>query len=137
MRAVLDTNVLLSGLLWHGTPHILIEKVRSGSLGLVVSPALIAELRHVVIRPKFRTVLTKSKTNPERMLAELHLLADIIDPLPLPAIVSRDPDDDAVLALAVAAQADIIVSGDGDLLVLGTYAGIPIVNPARTLAMLK
>lgn len=134
MRAVIDTNVLLSGLIWRGTPHLLLERIRAGALSLVSSPALLAELAGIVIRPKFRTTLVRSDTDPERMLAELRFLAEIVEPPPLPAPVSRDPDDDAVLALAVAAQPDLIVSGDADLLVLGTHAGIPIVTPAEALA---
>ena len=135
VRAVIDTNVLLSGLIWHGTPHRLIEHVRAGTLTLVSSPALLTELAEVIARAKFAAILARSNTNPERMLAEIRLLAEIVDPPPLPAPVSRDPDDDVVLALAVAAQADLIVSGDADLLVLGVYAGIPIVSPADALAI--
>jgi putative PIN family toxin of toxin-antitoxin system len=134
VRAVIDTNVLLSGLLWRGTPHALIEQVRAGTFTLISSPALLAELGEIIQRPKFRTILVRSHTDPERVLSELRRLADIVDPPPLPAPVSRDPDDDAVLALAVASQADLIVSGDADLLTLGTHAGIPIVDPATALA---
>jgi putative PIN family toxin of toxin-antitoxin system len=133
VRAVIDTNVLLSGLLWRGTPHALIELVRIGTLTLVSSPALLTELAAVIARPKFQLVLARSSTNAEQMLADLRRLAEIVDPPPLPAPISRDPDDDAVLALAVASQADLIISGDADLLVLGVYAGIPIVAPARAL----
>jgi predicted nucleic acid-binding protein len=66
----------------------------------------------------------------------MRLLAEIAYPPPLPAPVSRDPDDDAMLALAVAAQADFIVSGDGDLLVLNSFEGIPIVTPVQALAII-
>jgi putative PIN family toxin of toxin-antitoxin system len=134
VRAVIDTNVLLSGLLWRGTPHALIEQIRAGAFTLISSPALLAELGEIIQRPKFRTILVRSHTDPERVLSELRRLADIVDPPPLPAPVSRDPDDDAVLALAVASQADLIVSGDADLLTLGTHAAIPIVDPATALA---
>jgi uncharacterized protein len=133
VRAVIDTNVLLSGLLWRGPPHALIEHARAGMLTVVSSPALLAELAEVIARVKFQTILARSNTNPERMLAELQQLAEIVDPPPLPAPVSRDRDDDAVLALAVACQADLIVSGDADLLTLGTHAGIPIVDAANAL----
>jgi uncharacterized protein len=136
VRAVVDTNVLLSGLIWHGTPHTLLEQVRAGTLVLVSSPGLIAELASVLARPKFHAVLARTKTNPERMLAELGRLAEIIDPPPLPTPRSRDGDDDAVLALALAARPDFIVSGDADLLVLGAHAGIPIVTPAQALTMM-
>lgn len=100
---------------------------------MVSSPALIAELAGVITRPKFRAILARSGTDPERMLAEVRLLAEIVVPLPLLLPVSRDPDDDTVLALAVAAQPDLIISGDRDLLTLGTHAGIPIVTPAEAL----
>jgi predicted nucleic acid-binding protein len=75
-----------------------------------------------------------SRSYPDRVIAEVWQLADVFDPPPLPAAVSRDPDDDAILALAVAAQADFMVSGDADLLVLGVHDGIPIVGPAQALA---
>jgi predicted nucleic acid-binding protein len=65
------------------------------------------------------------------MLGELRRLAEIIDPPPLPAPVSRDPSDDAVLALAATSQADMIITGDADLLTLGSHAGIPIIDPAE------
>jgi uncharacterized protein len=133
VRAVIDTNVLLSGLLWRGPPHALIEHARAGMLTVVSSPALLAELAEVIARVKFQTILARSNTNPERMLAELQQLAEIVDPPPLTAPVSRDRDDDAVLALAVACQADLIVSGDADLLTLGAHAGIPIVDAANAL----
>jgi putative PIN family toxin of toxin-antitoxin system len=60
VRAVVDTNVLLSGLLWQGTPRALIEQVRAGTLTLIGSPALFAELDEVIRRPKFGPVLSRS-----------------------------------------------------------------------------
>jgi uncharacterized protein len=126
--------MLVSGLLWTGKPHTLIEEVRAGTLTLVSSPALLAELAEVAARPKFKDILARSNTNLELMLTQVRLLAEIVDPPPLPERVSRDPDDDAVLALAVAAQPDLIITGDKDLLVLGTHAGVPIVSAAEAFA---
>ena len=131
MRAVIDTNVLLSGLLWHGAPHALLQAARDGSLILVSSPALLAELERVIQRPKFDAILTRSATSCDQALAELRQLAEVIEPAPLSQPVCRDPDDDAVLALAQAARADCIVSGDDDLLALDNYLGIPIIAPAQ------
>lgn len=133
MRAVIDTNVLLSGLLWHGAPHALLERVRSSALGLVSSPALLAELAEVAGRAKFDSILTRTHTSRELAVSEIRQLAEILDPPPLPQPVCRDPDDDAVLALAVAAQVDLIVSGDNDLLALGAFNGIPVLTPAQAL----
>lgn len=133
MRAVIDTNVLLSGLLWRGQPHALLEHVRIGTLVMVSSPALLAELTDVIGRAKFDAILVRTKTTRERALEEVRQLAEVIEPAPLPAPVCRDPDDDAVLALALAAKVDLIVSGDEDLLVLQVFEGIPIVAPTQAL----
>lgn len=135
MRAVIDTNVLVSGLLWHGAPHRLLEQARSGALVLVSSPALLAELADVIGRAKFDAVLARSNTSREQTLDALYRLAEVVEPPPLPEPVCRDPDDDEVLALAVAARAEMIVSGDPDLLVLKAFQGIPIVSPAEAVGI--
>ena len=57
MRAVIDTNVLLSALLWRGPPHALLEQVRNGTVTLLSSPALLAELAEVIARTKFNVIL--------------------------------------------------------------------------------
>ncbi len=131
MRAVIDTNVLLSGLLWHGQPHMLLKHVRAGTLAMVSSPALLDELAEVIGRAKFDAILMRANTSREQALAEVRQLAEVVEPPPLPAPVCRDPDDDEVLALALAAQVDLIVSGDDDLLVLQAFEGIPILTPAQ------
>ena len=133
MRAVFDTNVLLSGLLWCGHPHTLLERVRAGTLAIVSSPALLIELTEVIGRAKFDVILVRSNTSRAQALAEVRRLAEVIDPPPLAQPVCRDPDDDAVLALAVAARVELIVSGDGDLLALQAFDGIPILTPAQAL----
>jgi putative PIN family toxin of toxin-antitoxin system len=133
MRAVIDTNVLLSALLWGGTPRALLEHVRNGTLTFISSPALLAELSRVMERPKFDVILLRSNTSRAQTLAEVRQLAEVIDPHSLARPVCRDPDDDAVLALALAAQADIVISGDDDLLSLDTFEGVPILTPAQAL----
>lgn len=137
MRAIVDTNLLVSGLLWRGTPHRLLERVREGTLTLVSSPALLAELVEVIARPKFDAILIASNTSRERSLAEIRALAEIITPAPLPEAVCRDPDDDEVLALALAAGVDCIVSGDLDLLDLHPFQNIPILTAAQALQRLN
>jgi uncharacterized protein len=61
-------------------------------------------------------------------------MAEIVEPQSLPILASRDADDDHVLACALAAPAEIIVSGDHDLLALREYQGMPILSAAHTLA---
>jgi uncharacterized protein len=136
IRAVLDTNVVLSVLLWHGTPHALLDRVREGTLIFISSQELLAELAEVIARPQFETILARSNTSRERSLAEVRELTEMIAPLPLAEPVCRDPDDDAVLALAVMANVDFIVSGDEDLLTLKGFKNIPIVTPAEALRLI-
>jgi putative PIN family toxin of toxin-antitoxin system len=137
VRAVLDTNVLLSGLLWRGAPHALIEHMQTGTLTMVSSPMLLAELAEVISRAKFDDILARSNTSRERSLAEMRQLAEVIVPPPLPQPVCRDPDDDHVLACALAAQVDLIVSGDADLLNLREYQSIRIVTAAEALRLIE
>ena len=137
MRAVIDTNVLMAGLLWRGPPHALLEHVRAGTVNLVSSPALLAELADVIGRAKFDAILTRTNTSRERSLAEVWRLAEVIDPPPLPKPVCHDPDDDEVLALAIAAKVELIVSGDKDLLSLGSFEGIPILAPAQAVSLIE
>lgn len=136
MLLVIDTNVLLSGLLWHGPPHALLAKARDGAVDLVLSPALIDELVDVIARPKFTDILARTSQTPARILAELRSLVDVVAAPPLPRPICRDPDDDAVLACALAARADLIVSGDDDLRALGLFENIPIVSATEALVRL-
>ena len=101
------------------------------------SPALLAELADVIGRAKFDAILTKTNTSRERSLAEVRQLAEVIEPPPLPQPVCRDPDDDEVLALALAAQVELIVSGDDDLLSLGSFEGISIIAPAQAVKVIE
>ena len=136
MRAVIDTNVLMAGLLWRGPPHALLQHVRAGTVSLVSSPALLAELADVIGRAKFDAILTRTDTSRERLLAEVRRIAEVIEPPPLPLPVCRDPDDDEVLALAIAAKVELIVSGDNDLLSLRSFQGIPILAPAEAVSLI-
>lgn len=137
VRAILDINVVLSGLFWRGPPHTLLNYIRDGTLTLVSSPDLLAELADVIERPKFDTILVRSDTSRKQSLIEIRELAVVITPKPLATPVCRDADDDAVLALALAGQVDLIVSGDADLLTLQEYQGIRIVNPAVGVALIE
>ena len=131
MRIVIDTNVLLSALLWHGTPHTLFNQVRAGTVELVMSQTLLEEFAEAITRQKFAAILQRTTRTPERILNELQALAEMVVAPPLPQPVCRDQDDDAVLACALTAQADLIVSGDADLLVLKQFQGMPIVTAAQ------
>lgn len=133
---MIDTNVLLAGLLWRGPPYALLEQVRSSALTFLSSTELLAELAQVLARPKFDAILSRSNSSREQMMVQVRMLAEVTDPPPLAQPICRDPDDDALLALALAAQADMIVSGDDDLLSLANFEGIPILSPVQALRII-
>ncbi|MGE0278713.1 MAG: putative toxin-antitoxin system toxin component, PIN family [Nitrospiraceae bacterium] len=133
MRAVADTNVVVSAFLWNGTPRRVLEAAEKGKLELFTSPALIAELEDVLLREKFAERLRRTRFTPAFLLSRFTQLATLIAPTETSTPSLRDRDDEAVLACALAARAELIVSGDDDLRTLGGYRGIAIVSPAECL----
>jgi putative PIN family toxin of toxin-antitoxin system len=126
MRIVCDTNVLVSGLLFGGNCRLIIALVSEGRVDGFTSSALLAELEGVLLRPKF--CLGASQVEAIIDLVRQTFLS--VAPLDAVMAVPDDPDDDTVLEVAVAAAADIVVSGDDHLLRLGEFQGIRIVSPA-------
>jgi putative PIN family toxin of toxin-antitoxin system len=125
-RLVLDTNVLISAILFGGKPRKVLDLVISGSVDCTLSISILDELRDVLQRPKFGF-------SPDLCLhitEELHGLCDIISPSVSLDVIRSDPDDNRILECAVEAGAHFIVSGDPHLLGLGTFEMIKILSPA-------
>lgn len=132
MRIVLDTNVVLSALLWRGTPYQLLDALRSrGAARLFTSPALLDELADVLTRPSATKRLAIIGKTAREVLADYVEAVEVVEPEHVPRVVPNDADDDQVIAAAVAAGADWIVSGDADLLSMGSHQGIPIITAAQ------
>lgn len=124
MKLVLDTNVILSAVLVPGTCRELL-KGRALLHDWFTSPGLVAELAGKLEQ--------KLGLPPERtpLFLVYRRRAQLVSPLPLSARVCRDPDDDLVLATALAAQADFIITGDRDLLTLKSHGGVRIRSPRQ------
>jgi len=108
MRVVADTNTVLSGLLWLGPPRRLLDRARERALALCTSATLLAELAEVIAREKFVQRAQAAGLSAAELVQDYERLAEIVEPELPPAPVSRDPDDDHVLACALAAQAQLI-----------------------------
>ncbi len=134
VRAVLDTNVLISGLCFGGPPGRILRLAVQGKVDLVTSPSLIEELSGVMSLKFPRRQSAVMGT-----LGELALLWEIVPSRLLPklSVVAADPSDDRVLECAMAGRADCVVSGDKHLLGLAEFRGIPILAPARFLSRFK
>ncbi len=136
VRVVADTNAVISGLFWLGPPRTVLEAARAGAIRLFTSPALLAELDDVLSRPKFTARLASAQTTPKQLVFGFAALAHLVTPAAAPVVVLADPGDDAVLACAAEARAQVIVSGDIHLRALGEFQGIPILTPAAFVAAL-
>jgi len=133
VRLVLDTNTVLSGLLWQGNPGKLLDEARRDKVSLATTIALLAELRGVMAREKFARQLATRGLAVDDLFDGYSALATLVTEASIPATVLRDPPDDRVLAAALAAGADLIVSGDDDLLSMESFRGMPIVTAAEAL----
>jgi putative PIN family toxin of toxin-antitoxin system len=136
MKLVVDTNVLVSAFLWKGTPGRLIELAGEKECRLFTSRVLIDELAEVLQRKKLAKQVQATGFTAAQMLRNYQKLATTVPARRLAKQVSRDADDDAVLACALAAQVGLIVSGDDDLLVLKQFQEIRIVTPAQAVKMI-
>ncbi len=136
MRITLDTNIVVSAALWGGKPRQVLDAGRDGVYDLYTTPVLLAELESILSRKRFQDQFQLVGFTPKDLIDEFVAFANVID---APSIepVGRDPDDDAVLACAVASESDFIVSGDKDLLDLREYRLVRILSAAEFLAELN
>ncbi len=129
LRLVLDTNVVVAGLLWNGPPRQLLEAAIAGEVELFSSAVLLDELAHTLGYAKFAGRIEAFGTHITALVAQYTALVSLVAPAGVPRIVANDADDDHVIAAAVAARAELIVTGDRKhLLPIGSHQGIAIVT---------
>lgn len=137
IKAVLDTNVLVSGLVSQKSPpRQVLDAWLEGRYTLVLSLYLVDELAHVLTYPRIVELVRLTREELEAILAALLSQAELTPGELQLSGVTRDPKDDPVVACAVEGQADYIVSGDQDLLVMGEYEGVQVVTPRQFVELL-
>ena len=127
MRAVLDTNVLVSGIFFGGVPSRILSAWAARQFELVLSPPILEEYQRVGEELGRRYPGLAGHCDGILALVATHALIVSAPPLPLP--VSEDADDDMFLAAALASAAPVIVSGDHHLLAVSGWRGIAVVKP--------
>jgi len=132
VRLVLDTNVVVSALLWDGVPRRLLRVGRVEGVELYSSPPLIAELTDVLSRPKFKSKIAASLLTVDQLIDLYAELVALVRPVPTQRL-APDPDDDVVIGTALAAKADYLVTGDKGLLSVSAYDGGRIVTVGEAL----
>lgn len=129
LRLVLDTNVVVSGLLWNGPPRRLLQAAIDGEVDLFTSAVLLDELAHTLGYTKFTKRVESFGTSIAALAAQYAALVNPVAPASVLRVAANDADDDHVIAAAVAARAELIVTGDRKhLLPIGTHQGIAIVT---------
>jgi len=137
IRAVLDTNLLVSYLLTHRPPIALLidDHLAQERFVLITAVALLEELNRVLCYPRLQRYYTEDTRM--QYVALISALSEVVElPERMPRIC-RDPDDDLVIACAVVGRADVIVSGDRDLLDLEQVGEIPILTAAQFLTLIE
>jgi putative PIN family toxin of toxin-antitoxin system len=126
IRAIIDSGILVRAII--KPEGSVIQHFRDRNYTLLYSEPLLDELTDVLNRPRIRSKYGLAPDDITQVLASILLLGEAVVPQRRVAIC-RDPDDDRVLEAAIAGKADVIVSGDRDILILGAFEGIPIVQP--------
>lgn len=127
MRAVLDTNVLVSSVIATGVPHDIVVAGFRSDYQIVVSVETLTEFRRTLLKYPDRFGLSESEVQTE--VETVRYFAEFVEPEVGLTAVEEDPDDDKFLEAAVAGDVDFLVSGDRHLLDLDTFRGIDIVEP--------
>lgn len=127
MRAVLDTNVLISAVISTGVPHEVVVAGFEGEYQIIVSVATLTEFRETLLKYPERFHLEEQEVQEE--VETIRYFAEFVDPEEKIDAVEADPDDDKFLEAAVAGNVDYVVSGDQHLLDLDSFRGIEIVTP--------
>ncbi len=130
MKVVLDTNVLLSGLMFpQGAPGRVVAAWREARFKIVISVDQLAEIGRVLAYPKIQRILHWDSLRIEQFIRQLYVRTEVVDLTGTLVEVPSDQDDVPILAALVAAKADALVTGDSDLLVLRDR--YPIWTPAE------
>jgi uncharacterized protein len=138
LRLVLDTNVVVAGLLWNGPPRRLLQAAIDGEVDLFSSAVLLDELAYTLGYSKFTKRIESFGTSIAALVAQYTALVSLVMPASVPRVVVNDADDDHVIAAAVAARAELIVTGDRKhLLPIGTHQGIAIVTAREVIDRLE
>ena len=132
-KVVLDTNVLISGILFGGNPRQILELVIQGKIDAYISTAIFTEFKEVLLRPKFGLTHKECFS----IAKEIEDIFCFVFPQITVDLFRDDPDDNIILECALAADVKYIITGDPHLLNLESFEKIKIISPAAFVAELS
>lgn len=136
IRAVLDTNVVVSAFLYGGPPLDIVDLAEAGAVEVYTSEGALAELHAVLSRDKFAARLRLLRLTPATIASLFRHLAVVVTPAE-PLGVCSDPKDEQFIGIAIAADADAIISGDRHLLGCLDASPVPVLTAAEFLLAVK
>ena len=132
-RVVADNSTVVSGLLWRGPSERVLRAARDATIELIASRDLFVELEGALSTADTRARLREAALSVPALLQTYRSMVTLIEPASVSRSALRDAKDLIVLAAAVGGQADIVVTGDKDLLILKTHELIAILSPVQLL----
>ena len=125
MKIVLDTNVLISGIFFSGSPYQILKAWREGKIKIIASEEILSEYQRVAeeLSRQFPSV------DIDRILELITIHAELVDASDFQVTICEDPDDNKFIACALASKSKTIVSGDKHLINITGYKGIQVVKP--------
>ena len=139
IRAVVDTNILISALITKkaSSPLQVYNLIKSEHFLLITSPAILEELEDVISREEIIKLHQRTAKQIQEILKEIVETSYIVPGLISMEVVKEDPDDDKFIAAALEGQADYIISGDQPLLNIKEYHGIKIISPTDFIRLMQ
>lgn len=128
LRTVMDTNVLISGILWRGVPFQLLKWAEEDRLRIYTSLEILSEVHGVLHYPKFQQHIDNHQASPGELFAKSASLCTVVQVDQVVKSVCSDADDEKFLSCALAANVDVLVSGDKHLLDLKQYQSVRILT---------
>lgn len=128
IKVVLDTNVFISALFWKGNPHKIVSLALDKKISVYTSPDILVELEKVLKRD-----FDEDRETIERQISFILEYARVVKPFVEVDVVKDDPDDNKIIACALVAKVDFVVSGDPHLFKIKEIFGIKILKPKEFL----
>jgi len=137
VKAVLDSNIWLSGVFWRGKPHEIVKLAESKKIQTFITKEILAEILDVLNKEKFRRLMEDPGVQTSELMRTILNISTLVEAKEKLDVIKEDPTDNKILECAVAASAEYVVTGDKHLLELKKFGGIRFVKAKEFLDIAK
>lgn len=137
VKAVLDSNIWLSGVFWRGKPYEIVKLAESKKIRAFITKEILAEILDVLNEEKFRRLMEDQRVQTAELMRTILNISTLVEAKEKLDVIKEDPSDNKILECALAANVGYVVSGDKHLLGLKEFGGIRIVKAKEFLDIAK